>query len=309
MKWAIVSWIVLSTTVASAAPHEVDFASAEFKDSVVGEPENVQVSTVQGARVLVVSGSTARLRDMAVKPATKYTLSLVASFRGDAEAIEDNPRFEIFTRPGRTSPRLPSRMIQFLDADGKSAGQALRYALPFRNQRTYTDEFHTPAGAVTARITLASGESINLDVARLRLEETASTDVLNANPRFELGQFNYSGWKTIRDGGRLVERKGKTILDTKYGSTGQRIPLTESGTYAISAKGTGNGYNTVVILRVYDAAGKELMKASTRRFGPRVYFVRPPNAAYASFLVYSCLLEEVQLARIGDEQAIRKYQK
>jgi hypothetical protein len=132
--------------------------------------------------------------------------------------------------------------------------------------------------------------------------------VLNVNPSFQLGPYNYSGWQNISAGGKLIEREGKTILDTKYGSTGQKIPLPGPGTYAFSARATGNGYNSVVIVRVYDAQGKELMRSSTRRYGPLQYFVPPKNAAYASFLVYSCLLEEVRLLRVGDERAIESLQ-
>ena len=61
------------------------------------------------------------------------------------------------------------------------------------------------------------------------------------------------------------------------------IPLPGPGTYAISAKATGNGYNSVVILRVYDAHGEKLMQASTRRYAPRTYFVPPKNAVTHRF--------------------------
>jgi hypothetical protein len=302
--WSLL--ISLSACAAPAAPPlEVDFSSGKAVDHLVDDASGqVQASQVDGAHVLVVTDATARFRDVAVKPATKYTLALDTAFEGNIESIEENPRFEVFARLGRTSPRLPSREIRFFDAAGKPTGKSLVYSLPFKNRRTYQDVFYTPRHAASARIGLASGKGIRLVLSQLKLEETADEGSLNVNPVFQLGPFNYSGWRNISAGGQLIERDGKSILDTKYGSTGQTIPLPGPGTYAISAKATGNGYNSVVILRVYDAQGEKLMQASTRRYGPRTYFVPPRNAVTASFLVYSCLLEEVRLVRVGDEQAI-----
>lgn len=295
---------------AGATPLAADFSSGKPADYFTeGTAGRVQVFSVKQVQAMALSDSTARLRDVTVKPATKYTLKLRAAFDGDVESIEENPRFEIFARLGQTSPRLPSRRIEFLDATGKSTGQPLAFAMAFRRQRTYEDVFHTPAEAATLRISLASGKGVRLVLSALRVTETPDEGALNVNPAFRLGLYNYSGWQNIAAGGRLVRRNGKTLLDTKYGSTGQKIPLSRPGTYALSAKATGNGYNSVVIARVHDRQGKKLMQASTRRYGPRTYFVLPENAAYASLLVYSCLLEEARLVRVGDVRAIESMRK
>lgn len=102
----------------------------------------------------------------------------------------------------------------------------------------------------------------------------------------------------------MVDLNGKVVLDTKYGSSGERIPLNEPGTHGFSALATPNGFNSTVIVRVHDAAGKELMRSATRTYGPVTYYVPPRAAVTASFLVYSCLLREVKLRRFGDEDAI-----
>jgi hypothetical protein len=251
-----------------------------------------------------VSGGQARFRDVAVKPGVKYTFALDAAFEGDVESIEENPRFEIFLQAARTSPRLPMREIRFFDPAGRPVGEAIRYALPFRGRHRYQDVFHAPRGAALARILLTSGDGVRLAVAKAALTETPDEGALNVNPAFRLGPANYSGWSRIAAGGQLLQQDGRTILDTKYGSAGESIPLPGPGTYAISAKAAANGYNSVVIVRVYDAAGQKMMETSTRRYGPPTYFVPPPGAATASFLVYSCLLEEVRLVRAGDEDAI-----
>ncbi len=139
----------------------------------------------------------------------------------------------------------------------------------------------------------------------MKLEETADEGAINANPNLALGPFNDSGWKNIAQGGRFLIRDGKTVFDTQYGSRSQDFPVVEPGTYALSAKATPNGFNSSVHVDVHDAKGKSLLRVSTRRYGPPTHFVLPEGAASASFLAYSCLLEEIKLVRVGDESAIK----
>jgi hypothetical protein len=305
-------WIFLSILIAlfsnaamAAPPTAINFSVGQpsdyFTDDTAGR---VEITAVGDTQRMVVSDATVRVHDFKVTPSTKYTMNLKAAFEGDVESMEENPRFEIFNQMGKTSPRLPSREIRFFDDAGKPVGLPMQFAMPFKNQRTYQDAFYTPSDAVTAQISLTSGKDIRLVLLQLNFEKSSEDTTLNVNPSFQLGPDNYSGWQNISSGGQLIQRDGTTILDTKYGSTGQMIPLPEPGTYAFSAKATPNGYNSVVIVRVYDASGKELMRSSTRRYGPRTYFVPPKEAVSASFLVYSCLLEEIRLVRIGDEEEI-----
>lgn len=289
--------LLVSTLIVHLAPAAlaVDFL---IEDPL---PDGVQRVEEGGARFVSLSKAKTSFGEITVKPATKYTLTLEAGFEGEAESIEENPRFEVFNRLGKTSPLLPAREIRFFDAAGKPVGGPVVHALPFRRSRVYRDVFYTPRAAAKARVTITSGRGLRLRLARMTLDETADEGALNVNPTFESG---YSGWKNIAAGGRLIDRDGKTILDTKYGSTGRMIPLPGPGTYGFSAKATGNGYNSVVIVRCYDAGGKELLRTSTRKYGPVTYFVPPKDAVSASFLVYSCLLEELRLVRAGEESAI-----
>ncbi|QDV26493.1 hypothetical protein [Aureliella helgolandensis] len=300
--------VMLAANAALAAsPITIDFSTGQPADYFTEDTaSSVSRFPIGGAQGMLVADATALLRDVTVLPSTKYRLTLLAAGAGDVEWLEDNPRFEFFHQPGQTSAHLPAREIEFFNAAGQPIGRPLAFALPYRQSHSYQDVFYTPDDAVTARIRLSSGKGIRLALTRLALEPAADEKTLNVNPSFDLGPDNYSGWKNIAAGGKFIQRDGKTILDTKYGSTGQTIPLPESGTYALSALATGNGYNSIVIVRVYDSEGQELMRSSTRRYGPRTYFVPPPEAAYASLLVYSCLLEEVRLVRVGDENMINE---
>ena len=295
----------------AASPYNDGFASGIPGDYVEGkfQPERIRIATLDGANSLLIAESQARLKAVPVAPGTKYTLTFDGSFTGEVESIEENPRFEIFTRYGQRSPVLPSREIQFLDAAGKTTGQKLVYGMPFRSKRTYTDVFYTPGDVASMRLTVASGKGVTFALRNLKLETTVDEDAINVNPAFQLGPFNYSGWKNVSAGGKIIEMDRRTVFDTKYGSRGTTFPLPGPGTYALSAKATGNGYNSCIKVDVFDAEGKKLMTAVLRRYDQTNYFVPPKEAVSASFLVYSCMLEEVRLVRVGDENAIDTFLK
>ena len=181
MKYLLSLLFALLATAAWAAPPlDADFSKATAAEELFEKLPGVQVATVDGTRVLVAADATIRFRDATVKPATKYTLTLNASFQGDVESIEENPRFEVFNRLGKTSARLPSREIRFFDAAGKPAGKPLVFGMPFKNQHAYQDVFYTPRDAVSARIALSAGKDVRLIVANLKFEETDDEGALLA---------------------------------------------------------------------------------------------------------------------------------
>ena len=304
-------FVSVAFPVLAASPYGDRFATGNVSDYVEGKfsPDQVRIAPLDGVNSLLIAGAHARLRAVPVAPGTKYSLSLDASFTGEVESIEENPRFAVFAQPWQRSRVLPSRTIQFLDAAGKATGRALLFCMPFRGRRTYTDVFYAPPDAAALRLDVASGDGVTLALRNLTLGKTADEGALNANPSFSLGLLNYSGWDRVSSGGRLIEVDGKTVFDTKYGSRGRAFPLPGPGTYALSAKATGNGYNSCVKADIFDAAGKKLMSAVLRRYGQTKYFVPPKGTVSASFLVYSCLLEEARLVRVGDEKAIGTFLK
>ncbi len=305
------TWLATAVPLLAAPPFNSGFASGRPGDYLAGDfpRRQVRIISMDGENVMVIDNTAVRFKDLPVRPNTKYTLSFGGSFSGDVESIEENSRFEIFTRPGQVSPVLPSRRLEFLDATGRPLASSLQYAMPFRSQHCYTDVFYTPANVASLRLHIASGEGVSFELRNLTLAATADEGSINVNPAFRLGSLNYSGWQRISAGGQIIELDGKTVFDTKYGSRGMAFPLPGPGTYALSAKATANGYNSCVQVHVFDAQGNTLLKVSTRQYGPPSYFVPPQEAVAASFLVYSCLLEEVRLVRVGDESEIETLMK
>ncbi len=300
--------VFVATPAPAVSPFGDGFVSGQASDYLDGAfpPDRVYIAAFNGANALHVADSRVPFKQIAVTPGTKYSLSLDGSFTGDVESIEENPRFAIFAQPWQKNAVLPFREIQFLDAAGTVTGRTLVFSMPVRSRHTYVDVFYTPPDAVALRLAVVSGDGVTLVLQNLSLRTTIDEGAINVNPTFELGPLNYSGWQNISAGGQLLEIEGKTVFDTKYGSRGTAFPLPSPGTYALSAEATGNGYNSCVKVDVFDAEGKKLMSAVLRRYEQTNYFVPPRQAASASLLVYSCLLEEVRLVRVGDESEIHR---
>ncbi len=293
----------------AASPFGDGFASGQLGDYIDGPfpSDRIQIVSLEGPNALRIADSRVRFKTTVVAPSAKYTLAFDGSIAGDVESIEENPRFAIFAQPRQKNAVLPYREIQFLDKAGSVTGQTLVFSMPVRDKHTYVDVFYTPPDAAALRLVIASGEGVTLTLQNLSLQATADEGAINVNPAFQYGPLNYSGWQNISAGGKLIEMDGKTVFDTKYGSRGTAFPLPGPGTYALSAKATGNGYNSCVKADIFDAEGKKLMTSVLRRYDKTNYFVAPPGAKSASFLVYSCLLEEVRLVRVGDESEIEKW--
>jgi len=301
-------FVFLTLPALAASPFGDGFASGNPNDYIEGgfPTDRVRIVPQNGSSALHIVDAQVRFQPVSVTPNTKYTLSFAGSFTGDVESIEANPRFAVFAQPWQKNAVLPSREIRFLDAAGNVTGRTLVFSMPFRNRRTYTDVFYTPPDAASLRFGVDSGEGVSFALQDLSLTKTVDEGAINVNPAFQLGPMNYSGWQNISAGGKIIEMDSMTVFDTKYGSRGTTFPLPGPGTYALSAKATGNGYNSCVKLDVFDTNGKKIMTSVLRRYDKPNYFVPPPEAASASFLVYSCLLEEVRLVRVGDQNAIER---
>ena len=255
------AWIVTASSLLAASPYNGGFATGKPGDYLAGDfpPEQIRIVPIDGANAMVIDDTTVRFKDVSVRPNAKYTLSFQGSFSAEVESIEENLRFEIFTRLGQVSPVLPLRRLQFLDAAGQPLASSLQYAMPFRGQHRYTDVFYTPANAASLRLHVASGDGVALSLRGLKLDEAADEGAINVNPAFRLGPLNYSGWQRISAGGQIIELDGETVFDTRYGSRGMAFPLPGPGTYALSAKASGNGYNSCVQVHVFDAKGNMLL--------------------------------------------------
>jgi hypothetical protein len=298
-----ITLVLLLAPGTTAAPYGDGFSGGDLNKYVDTSTRTGKVR-IEG-NALVLDDAQANIKSVPVTAGSAMRLRFEASFEGPVESIEDNPRLDIFLHPGARGPVLPSREIIFLDQDQRPTGQSRRSCMPLRQSHDYIDDFHVPPGAVSMRLQVNSGKDVTLSVRNLTLDPLpAGEGILNLNHDFGLGPFSYSGWRTIAGGGTLIDAGERTIFDSKYGSRGTEFPLAGPGTYALCAKATGNGFNATVHLDVFDAAGTKLMRSTVRSFDQANHFLVPPGAASASLLVYSCLLEEVQVRRVGDENAI-----
>jgi hypothetical protein len=311
--------IATCTLVAGATAFAVPFGdgfaarelSAYLDNAKQLKPNQVALEAAKDltgkAALRIGEGARAVFKEVPVDADTKYTLTFRGRFDG-GEAAEENPHLDQFVAYGGAPLILPARELQFLDADKKPL-PGMNAGLPFRNWTEYRDIFYPPAGAKFLRLAIRSGtKGTTLFVDDVKLEPTPDEGSINANPVIgRYGKYNYSGWNAPSAGGKIIETEdGRVAFDTKYGSRSMSFPFPGPGTYAITAKSEGNGYNTSIVLDLLDENGKKLDGISAWGNGRPYKFVLPAAAKRGSFLVYSNLLEELRVTRFTDEGASAK---
>lgn len=310
--------LLVAADNAIAQPFGDGFATGNLSDYLADaarlKPEQASLQSADGMlgkRCLRLSGAPPTVfKEVSVDPDKKYTLRFRARHEG-GESVEENPRWDLFTAYGRVPAVVPQRELQFLDASKKPLG-SMASGMPFRKWQEYRDIFYPPAGAAFLRLQIASGKAVNaLYLDDVILEPAPDEGSINVNPVIgKYGLYNYSGWLTPSAGGKIIQLDdGRIVFDTKYGTSSPSFPLAEPGTYCLFARSQDNGYNSVVILSLLDESGKKIESVDLRRYGVPRYFVLPPGARRGSFLVYSNLLEELRLSRVGDAGEIKNLQK
>lgn len=301
---------------AVAAPFGDGFAgrdlSAYLDNAKQLKPNQAAIETAKGltgnAALRIGEGVRVVFRDVPIDADTKYTLTFRARFDG-GESAEENPHLDQFAAYGAAPVVLPARELQFLDADKKVLPGSMHAGMPFRNWSEHRDVFYPPAKAAFVRLAIRSGkQGTTLFVDDMKLDKTPDEGAINVNPVIgRYGKYNYSGWSSVSAGGKIIEAEdGRVVFDTKYGSRSASFPFPGPGTYAITARSEGNGYNTSIVLALLDENGKRLDGISAWGNGRPYKFVLPAAAKRGSFLVYSNLIEELRVTRFTDDGAAAK---
>ncbi|OGV48101.1 MAG: hypothetical protein A2X49_12885 [Lentisphaerae bacterium GWF2_52_8] len=310
MRKLIMAIALFSAAIApdmiAAPPFGDGFATGKVEDYLEkADPKAVlkKLDGVKGKSALCITDNTmVQFKAVEAVPNIKYTLSFRGCFSG-GESVEENPRLDIAVMPRRNFPFLPYHEIEFLDAEKKKIQQpGIAHGLPFRQWHEYSNSFYTPGNAAYIRLNVRSAPGITFSMDSLKLEKTPDEGAINVNPDFKCGLYSYSGWSSLAVAAKMILSKdGKPAFDTKYGSTSMSFPVSEPGTYEASSKFTGNGYNSNIAVRFYDKDGK-----MTGSFGvwAKNYFILPKGTSYGNFLIYSGVLEELRLVRVGDENKI-----
>lgn len=314
LRLMTLAFVVFAPAISAAPPFGDGFATGKLEDYLEKpDPKQTKITMekvegMKGKSVLGITDKTTVLFNPVEAAAnTKYTLSFRGCFTG-GESIEENPRLDIAVMPRRNLPILPYLEIEFLDAEKKKIGQPVGgHGMPFRQWQDYTDIFHTPATAAFIRLTVRSAPGITFFMDSVKLEKSPDEGAINVNPDFACGLHNYSGWSSLAVAAKMIlTKEGKPAFDVKYGSSSANFPVSEPGTYQASSKFTGNGYNANIAVRFFDKDGK---MTGSFKVGDKNYFILPPGSVYGNFLVYSGVLEELRLIRVGDESKIEELRK
>lgn len=315
MNLRILGLLLLLPSVLVARPFGDGFSTKNLEDYLdLAAPGETKLTfdSVEGmtgkAALNIAEKTEAKFKAVPVDPNTKYTLKYRGRFVG-GESIEENPTLDISLFPRGGLSFLPSRSIDFLDAERKELAvlhqDQIDSGLPFRQWHDYVDVFYTPAQAAFMVLKVRSAPGVTFTLDSPTLEKTGDEKSLTINPSFDLGPFNYSGWSGMAAGAGLFQTKeGRAALDAQYGSYTDSFPVSEPGTYQVFLKATSNGYASIVSLSLFDKDGKLTAKSFSVR--NKALFLLPPGTVSGRFLVRSMVLEELRLVHMGDESKLKE---
>lgn len=214
------------------------------------------------------NGAKSVTQKVAVSALTAYRLNFSAKVKGPGN-FEDSPQLEyLFMSPEKAKKgrKMACWKIIFYDASGKEikGRHASFWQCVFsKDFQSYHDEFYTPGGAGFMALEFSAGEAEDsLHVKDIAIEKIDVSQILNLNPEFKLGPYNYSGIGELKRGKMTIDEKGITRLDLRDGYViTDGIPVKPGENLRISISGTGfRKMGAALKANYYDATGKEVSR-------------------------------------------------
>ncbi len=273
-----------------------------------------------GRGIIMQSTMGLTFKTVPVSEDIKYQLSFRARQEG-LETLEENPRLAaaIFN----IKSLHPYYQLVFFGENGKIAkGRSPVFAMPFGALHEYVHVFYPPQGARLMQLAIGiPSKDSTVYVSDMKLSQHVDDGVININPKFELGPYNYSGWKGFNEADGVhqlyAEADGKTVLFTGFTAFSESFPLKEPGTYRLYQKGSNHVRSNGTHLILLDDSGKEIGRIIRKLsrsakdqkenlYGPRddtFNFVLPRGSSRAHFWIYNTTIFDLSLTRVGDENA------
>ncbi len=313
-KIGILILAVFSILFAANGSDEIfgdSFARQDAAQYFIGKPKVAFTAKADGKGNVLKAQSSIVFKKVAVTPDTRYILTFTASQEG-SEPIEENPTLAgiIFAYRGQLYPVC---RLFFFDEKGKRIGQVRGsnpfFAIPFGKPHEHKFVFYAPPKAVAMSLSFSMGKKVKaLLLSDVSLKEENSEKIININPTFSLGEYNYSGISGFNaPDGRIIKLPdGKNALFTGFSVWTTHCPLKKAGSYLVKIRGKGYFKKRVDPHIVFlDINRKKISQVALPRpfisnEGYVEYrFKRPARAAYAYFWIYHGTVTEISLTYEG----------
>jgi len=181
------------------------------------------------------------LKQIEIKPLTKYRLSFWGKIDDQEFYLKDIAPNQIVWKD---TQELPTWSYLFYNLSLKwinvGAQPSFDQKIISNDWMLYQSIFYTPKDANLMKISFSNGKNpLPLLVDDISLEELKNDAVININPDFSLGPYNYSGYKFMKNAW-IKEKEGepgKYELDATEGFViGDAIPLSP-GKYSLEIAG------------------------------------------------------------------------
>ncbi|QDS94000.1 hypothetical protein FF011L_27770 [Roseimaritima multifibrata] len=216
----------------------------------------------RGCLIVDKAKSEQAFKPIAVKPLTKYKLTLRASVV-DSDTIESNDRIADFIEQNGGRGFAECK-LNFLDDAGEKTTflmyGKIKVATPGVNIvskefHDYVFVFYSPPGASLLELRIAPrGRDVHVDHLTLEAEQEEGT--VNCNPDFRYGSFHAGEWS---DGQLYVRPDAQTVMKFGYGGHSSFFAVDDKARYSFECKGVG--YHTSsgkVTVAFFDEVGNEL---------------------------------------------------
>jgi len=262
----------------------------------------------------VISGGTSFLMEkVPIASLTPYRLSFSAKVDGPGN-FEDSPQLEYLfmnADKAKMGRKMAGWKIIFYDSLGREI--KLHYASFWKcvfskKIKLYNDEFYTPDGAAFLSVEFAPGEiEDKVCVSSPVLKKIDTSMILNLNPEFKLGPYNYSGIGQLSGGKMMVTEEGVTKLDLRNGwAVGNHIPVRPGENLQISVSATGfKKMGAVLKFNYYNTEGNEISRDRANLRIPQgeekvlsYDFIVPDNANSIKIILGGAVYNWIKLERI-----------
>ena len=259
------------------------------------------------------NGAKSVTKKVAVSSLTAYRLNFSAKVEGPGN-FEDSPQLEYLfmsSEKAKKGRKMAGWKIMFYDASGKEIKErhASFWQCVFsKDFQSYHDEFYTPGGAAFLAVEFSAGEvEDSLYVKGLAFEKIDISRILNLNPEFKLGLYNYSGIGELKRGKMTIDEKGISRLDLREGrAVGNSIPVKPGENLRISISGTGfRKMGAALKANYYDATGKEVSRdncclriAQGEKKVLSYEFIVPNNACSIKLVMGGTVFDWIKLEKL-----------